>query len=343
MKRAARLAICLMVMCSATVSADEVVFKSGERLAGTIERLVGGKLTIASEAAGSVTVDLVKVATFSTDAPIEIHFEDGTVTCQKVEAAESGRISTAGTDVVAAQSFAVDSIVAINPPKKAPAEWTGNVTAGYTLTRGNSETETANIDVSLARRAENDRITLNAVYLFSAQENPDTGDEKTTQDKWYGALKYDYFVSKKTYVFGNGRVERNRIAELDNRLTLGGGMGYQWLESETFNLGTEVGIAWLYEKYDTEDDSENEFSVQLGYHLDKQLNDHVTFLHNLTYYPAFSDPSDCFLTTQAELRAALTKSLFGSFKVALDYDSTPAAGAKKTDLAYILGVGLKLF
>ncbi len=343
MKTAARFAVCLMTICSATVSADEVVFKNGERLVGTIERVVDGKITITSEAVGSVTVDFVQVATFSTNAPVEIHFKDGTVTSQKVEAAGCGRISTAGTDVVQAQSFAVDSIVAINPPKKVPARWTGNITAGYTLTKGNSETETANIGVSLARRAENDRITLDAAYLFSAQEDPDTGGEKTTQDKWYAGLKYDYFVSEKTYVFGNGRVERNRIAELDNRLTLGGGIGCQWFESETFNLGTEAGIAWLYEKYDTEDDSQSEFSVQLGYHLDKQLNDHVTFLHNLTYYPAFSDLSDCFLTTQAELRAALTKSLFGSFKVVLDYDSTPAAGSKKTDLTYILGVGLKLF
>jgi len=332
-----------VVISAATVCADEVVFMNGERLIGTIDRLVDGKLTITSEAVGTVTVDLVNVATFSTDTPIEMHLVDGTVTSQQVSADETGRVSTVGTDVVKGQTVAIDSITAINPPKKEAPKWKGNITGGYTLTKGNSETETATVDVSIARRAEKDRITLNAAYLFAEQEDPNSGDEETTHDKWFAALKYDYFVSQKMYVFGNGRVERNRIAELDNRLTLGSGGGYQWIESDTFNFGTEAGVAWLYEEYDTNDDSETEFSLQLGCHLDKQLRDNVEFLHDLTYYPAFSDLSDYFLTSQAELRAALTEAIYSSFKVVLDYDASPAPGSDKTDLAYIFGVGLRLF
>ena len=42
----------------------------------------------------------------------------------------------------------------------------------------------------------------------------------------------------------------------------------------------------------------------------------------------------------AEIRAALTKALFASFKVLVGYDSQPAAGREKTDIEYILGVGI---
>ncbi len=46
------------------------------------------------------------------------------------------------------------------------------------------------------------------------------------------------------------------------------------------------------------------------------------------------------LETSAELRAALYKAIFASFKVLIDYDSQPAAGQERTDTAYILGVGV---
>jgi len=337
------LAVGMLMASSSSLDADEVVFTSGERLVGTVENLVDGKITVTSKVVGTVMVDFADVATFSTDRRVELHFEDGTVTIQKVIAADTGRIATEGTELIQPQSFDLDSLVSINPPPKPKARWEGNVTIGYTLTRGNSETETANVDIGLSRRAEKDRITLDAAYLYGRQENPDTGQEETTQDKWFGSVKYDYFFAKKAYSFGSGRVERNKIADLDNRLTLGGGLGYQWFESETFDLSTETGLAWVYEKFGDENDSNSDIAGQMGYRLDKKLNAQVAFIHALTYYPTFADLSDCYLTTQAELRASFTRAMFASFKVVMDYDSEPARDADKTDLAYIFGVGFTLF
>ena len=66
----------------------------------------------------------------------------------------------------------------------------------------------------------------------------------------------------------------------------------------------------------------------------------VKFLHDLTYYPALSKFSDYYLTTTAELRASLTKSMFANFKVIFNYDATPAAGRSSTDVKYIFGAGM---
>ena len=79
--------------------------------------------------------------------------------------------------------------------------------------------------------------------------------------------------------------------------------------------------------------------MQLGYHLDWKFAEKFTFLHKLTYYPSFTSPSDYFLTADAELRAAITDSMFSNFKAVLDYDSIPAQGVGTTDTKYILGVG----
>ena len=343
MRRGVVMAIGVAIAWNAAVSADEVVFRNGEKLVGKIESVIEGKLKVTSETAGEVTVDFATVRTFSTDRPVVLHFRDGTVTRQKVSAADDERITAEGTELVPAHTFAVADIIAVNPPVKVPPQWKGNVTAGYTITRGNSETDTANIDVDVSRRGEKDRITVKGAYLYGRQEDPSTGDDKITQDKWFASTKYDYFLYGKTYVFGAGRLERNKIADLDNRLSVGAGAGYQWLESDAMNLSTEAGLGWLYENYDEEDSSQSDVIAQLSYHIDRQLNEHVTALHDLSYYPALEDLSSYFLTTQVELRASITKTMFASFKVVMDYDSTPARNAEKTDLTYIFGLGVRLF
>ncbi len=67
-----------------------------------------------------------------------------------------------------------------------------------------------------------------------------------------------------------------------------------------------------------------------------KINQMFTFLHNTTYYPSLGDISDYFLTTDAELRAALTDSFFASLKAIVDYDSTPAQWSSTTDTRYIV-------
>ena len=62
---------------------DEVVFKNGEKVVGTITQVVDGKITITSDNLGTVTAPLDKVSTFSTDHDIDIVFADGTTVNQK--------------------------------------------------------------------------------------------------------------------------------------------------------------------------------------------------------------------------------------------------------------------
>lgn len=319
--------------------ADEVLFRNGDRLSGKVMRLEGGKLTLQSDLAGELVVDMQNVRTFSTDAPIEIHFRDGTVVKQKAFASEGEEFTIERGEVLEAQRFAIADVVAINPRK---AKWTGDVTAGFTVTKGNSNTETGSLGINLVRRAEQDRITANGGYFFSRQEDPDTGDKTTTQDEWFVALKYDYFLTKQFYSYANTRVERDKIADLNLRLIAGLGVGYQWIETADFNLSTEGGLAWLYEDYSDGDETDDQISARLAYHIDKSfLNQRIKLFHDFEILPSLEDiPDDFFLTTQAGVRVPFTKVLFGEVKVILDHDATPAPGAEKTDTKYITGVGL---
>ncbi|HEX8915286.1 MAG TPA: DUF481 domain-containing protein [Humisphaera sp.] len=313
--------------------ADEVQFKNGDRLTGTIVTAEGGKLTIKTAVAGKVEVDLKDVKTFATDGPVTLKLKDGTVLTQPVKAGGDGQVQVQG-GAVQGQAVPLASVKAVNPK----TAWTGSVVAGALISRGNSDSEAFNVGFDLTRRTDQDRFAINGQYLFGRQRDQDTGVKSTSTDNWRVGAKYDYFFTEKFYGFGSFGVEKDRIADLDIRITPAVGVGYQWVERPDFNVSTEAGLAYVYENFGTGGSDEN-VSVKLAYHVDKELRTGIKVFHNLTYYPSLETLHDYLLLTDAGVRADLTEKMFTEFKVELRYDPTPAPGASRNDLRYILGVG----
>jgi len=326
--------VALAAACT-VARADEVVFNNGDKLTGKIVSADGAKLIIETTVAGKVTVDLSNVKTFSTDGPVELRLKDGSTLKDSIGPGEAdGAVATKGSGNVAAQPLPIANIAKINPQEN----WTGSIVAGALITRGNSNTDNVNVSIDAVRRREDDRMTASAAYLYGKQEDPSTGDDSTTVDNWFLLGKYDYFLSEKTYLYALGRVERDRIANLDLRVSPSVGVGYQWIERPDFNFSTEAGVGWVYEDYET-GDSEDHFAGRLAYHVDKKLNDKVSVFHNLEYLPSLEDIEDFNLNTDLGIKASMTERMFTQFKVEWKYDAEPAPGAEKNDLRYILGVG----
>jgi putative salt-induced outer membrane protein YdiY len=333
-------ALVVACVCITTVAyADQVVFKNGDRLTGKIEGAADGKLTIQSQMAGKLTVSFADVQTFSTDEAIDIHFKDGTVVNRKVQQADPNRIAIEGGLTVQPQALRIEDITTINPPAKPLPKWTGQVTAGLNITTGNTHVQNRNLGVGAVRRSENDRITVNFDYANSKQEIADT--KTTTEDWWRSRAQYDYYMSKKLYLYGDGRYEKDAIAKLDRRVLIGAGLGYQWIENDKTQFRTAVGGASRYEAYTVPGaGSTSATTVQLGYNFYHKLTSTMEFLNDTTYYPDISEFADYYLTSTAELRAHFTKQMFGNFRVIFNYDKTPAPGQGDTDIKYLLGIGM---
>ncbi len=331
--------LCFVGLCS-TLYADQVFLKNGDILTGKIVSMTDGKMVLAVDLIGELTIDVRNIATFKSDAPVEIHLSDGTVLHQPVATAEPNQFSITTGKPLQPQTFSLTQVVSINPPPRPLPKWTGNITGSLTSTHGNTSADTMAGSFSMMRRGEKDRTTASADYVKSDREDPDTGEEETTENWWKTKAQYDYFFSKKFFGFVNGRYEKDAIAELDRRVVVGGGAGYQWIEEPKTSFSTSFGLASLYEKFDNQTDSNSELSLQAGYVFQKTLLENLRFMHDLTYYPSIEQFSDYFLTTSAELRVTMVKNLFASFRVIFDYDTSPAQGRGSTDVKYMLGIGL---
>ena len=326
----------VLVLCLITAAnADQVVFKNGDKISGQVETLDSGQLKIKSAVAGEITVDMKDVATFSTDHPVDIVTSDHQKLHEQIAAGDADHIKAGNTVLDLA------ALAKINPPEQ---KWTGTIVANGAIARGNTNTDDFGIAVNaMLRRIDeernvNDRLTLNGNYNIGRQKDAASGEKITTTDNWMTSGKYDRFWTPKFYGYGLMEVDHDRIAALNYRLSPGVGLGYQWVEKPEFNFFTEAGVSYVFEKY-TNDGNDDRVALRLAYHFDKKLNDTVSVFHDLEWLPAFDDPSDYNLNVDAGLRANLTKTMFAEFKFLWNRDSTPAPGAEKNDLKYLLGVG----
>src|SRR5262245_58828324 len=295
---------CAVTLCLALagrVAADESLFLNGGRLTGKILGAQAGKMTIKTDSAGEIVVDLSKVKTFSTEEPIVIKSGDATVR-SKVSGGADGTVTVVPETSGVAEVIALKDLTQINPP---PVQWTGSITGNALITRGNSHTENIGVTLNAVRRGEHDRLTLGGGYYYGRERDKDTDEENTTIDNWFVLGKYDYFLTKKFYLYGALRTERDTIADLELRLTVGPGVGYQWYETPTFNLSTEAGVAWVYEDYRGQK-SQDHWAGRLAYHVDWMPHKALKLFHNLEWLPSFEGPVDDYnLNLDAGLRATI--------------------------------------
>ena len=145
----------------------------------------------------------------------------------------------------------------------------------------------------------------------------------------FGFAKYDYFLTKKFYVFGSVRAERDTIADLDLRFVPSVGVGYQWYERpdlQPVHRGRPgLGLRGLSQR-----GSEDHFAARVAYHVDWTPTKGVMLFHNLEWLPAFDNPfNDYNLNGDAGLRTTIFQGFFAEAKVELRYDSRPAPGRRE--------------
>jgi len=316
--------------------ADEVVFLNGDRLTGKIVTAADGKLTIKTDVAGEVTVDLAKVRTFSTDAPVQVGIGKEAIVTSPVTAGEPRQVQAELSPGAAPQPLPIADIRVINP---FPPTWKGSLALNGLHTTGNTETEQLGFNAELSKRWEHDRLSLAAQYAYGKQGDPDSDEEITTVDYGMALAKYDHFFTERLYLYGLVKAERDGVAELEIRLSPGAGVGYQWFEGPTFNLSTEAGLVWVYEDF-KRSGSRTSFGPRLAYSVDWTPIHRLKLFHKLEYLPTFEDLArDYLINADAGARLTVWKELFAELRYEFRYDSTPAPGRKNADSRYILGAG----
>jgi putative salt-induced outer membrane protein YdiY len=217
-------------------------------------------------------------------------------------------------------------------------QWTGSVSLSAISTTGNTETESFNFDSNAVLRREIDRFTWKAFLNYGTDSG--SGASVLTQRKMGTSLQYDHFVNEAetTYVYGNSGVEYDALADLDMRLTIGAGMGYQFYEEDKFKLSGEAGLTSVTEDFEGAP-SDDYLSLRLAGNLYKQFDDNLILTQGAEVLPSLQESADINASLDTKLNLSLSESMFTSFQWVLDYDNTPSGSKDRVDNRFILSLG----
>ena len=202
------------------------------------------------------------------------------------------------------------------------------------ISNGNSDTASYNTLIESAYKSGN--VEHNVSLLVSKEE----AEEETTKDTLDLDYGYKRFVSEKWYASGNAEYFQDKLKDIDQRITLGAGMGYQFWDNSIGALSSDLGISAVQEELNGEDESNPAIRWGLDY---KQFffSKKMELFHkqSLLFIPD-SDRGEV-ISSSTGLRYALSDRIDSTFRVDLNHETDPPEGSSSTDVTYSLGVGIK--
>lgn len=138
-------------------------------------------------------------------------------------------------------SFAALSAFAVDLPEGQSKA--GSLSAGLSLTRGNSDTKNFNLSFDFAQRVDARNVAkYDAFYLRSDE------DQVLTVDRTTFGGRDEFTVSPLTYAFADAHFLRDRFKEIDYLITPTVGAGHHLIKDANLDLAAEGGVGFALEK-----------------------------------------------------------------------------------------------
>jgi putative salt-induced outer membrane protein YdiY len=340
-------ALCLAGLgLNTPILADELKLKNGDRITGTIVKADSKTLTIKTDYAGMVTVSADAIAQISSAQPLYFALGEGKTVVGKV-ATKAGKyeVATEGDKLVSLEPAAVQAIRSKSEQEGyerllSPSWfelWNGGVDFGYSLTTGNTRTNTLALGANLNRRTRRDKTALYAAYINAKNKNK--GLTETTANAIRGGGRYEIGMTNRLFAFGFADFEYNQIQLLDLRSVFGGGLSHYLVKRERAEFQLFGGGAYNRENF-SDGTRRNAGEILAGEELTFRLSERASFKERLQFFPNLTNRGEYRITFDSSLNTKLTRWLSWQVTASNRYISNPVAGAKNNDLLLTTGIGV---
>ena len=212
------------------------------------------------------------------------------------------------------------------------ADWTGKGEAGLVVSSGNTETETANAKVALAREAGKWKNGFGLAGLYASDE-----DGRTAQ-RWEALTQTDYNFTDRTFWFGAARYEDDEFSGFEYQATASTGLGRKFINSDTTKFIGTAGVGYkFFETRDVVDDA--------GVLITPGDNDsEVIFRGTLDFEHKFTDTTsvidkfivesgadNTYVQNDVSLQVKMTDVLALAVGYSVRHNTDPPAGFEETD------------
>jgi putative salt-induced outer membrane protein YdiY len=344
---------------SPALFADQVTLKNGDRLTGTVVKSDGKTLVLHTDAVGDVTIQFAAIQEIKTDQELHVSLKGGktavgpvTTTDGKLEVATktAGTVEAPKEDVTLIRNDAEQTAYDKSLHPGLRHGWTGGANVGFSVARGNSETENLALAFNAVHAALNDKITL---YASSIDTTNNLATPSTVANLNTGGLRYDRNVNPRLFAFGAADFMSNALQYLDLRAVYTGGFGFHAIKSDHTTLNFLGGINYTHETYSNgavntpvtspptyvSYGKTNKFAAMtLGEELNQKLGKSTVVTENFYFYPNLQQTGEYRADFNLGTVTKISKWLGWQNQFGDIYVSNPPTGSKSNDL--ILTTGL---
>lgn len=349
------LALTAFVGLSSALFADQVTLKNGDRLTGTVVKSDGKTLVIHTDAAGDVELKFDAIDAIKTDQDLHLSAKGGktavgpvTTTDDKIVVATKGGNVEMQKDQVT--SIRNDSEQAkLNPGLM--HGWDGGINLGFSVARGNSETENLALAFNAEHPTEYDKLTL---YASSINTTNNLASPSTVASLTQGGIRYDHDLNPKIFAFVAADFMANALQFLDLRQVYSGGLGYHAIKNERTILDFLGGLNYTHETYsngtliapgpppvyDSYGKTNKFVALTLGDEWDQKVGKSTTLVQTLGFFPDLQQTGEYRFTFNFGTVTKLNKWLGWQNQFGDIYVTNPPLLAKKNDLIFTTGLNI---
>lgn len=352
----------LLCVSAIAASADQVTFKNGDRLSGTIVKSDSKTLLIKTEFAGEVSVQWDAITAIESSQPLHLALKDGqtivgVVTTQdgkfEVAARDTGAVSAPISAVMAVRSDAEQKVFDEEAERLRHPHltdfWTGLLDTGLSVTRGNSSTLSYTLAGKAVRETPRDKFTVYTAAVYGKDSN--TSPARTIAHAIHGGIRGDVNLSERVFVFGLTDFDYDALQHLDLRNVIGGGLGYHAINTKVTKFDLFAGAAFNQEYFGAYPNPALPLGIQpsitrksaelvVGEELGTKLNSRTTLSERFSFYPNLSNTGNYRAQFDITATTKLKNWLAWQITFSDRYISNPPTLLKGNDL--LLSTGLRL-
>lgn len=314
-----------------TAGTDTVTLTSGNRMSGTVNGLLRGRLLFEIDGIGDVLIDWNNVAALSSTRIIVVEIPSGTRLIGLVSSSSADSITVrteAGPRTIAKRDAIRMTPIAATVRDRT----TGSVDVGFALLNANDE-----FDLTLNGDAENRTgpyVTNLSVSLLVRRLNDQTAQSRNRLD-----LRSRKFLPDRWFGLGLLELEQNRFLDLNLRMLAGVAPGRMLLQTNRAIVSVYAGVDYLLADYRGVEERKSHAEALAAFEWDwfeiggaTQVSLLATGFVGLGEGGARSD-------VVGRLRRDFLADFYWSLNLFHEYNNEPPPGLRTTDYGFGLSIG----
>jgi putative salt-induced outer membrane protein len=305
--------------------------QNGDVISADIKKIWDEEVTIEPDYADEFNIDLDAVSHFESERLFDVEFTDGRETQAKLAGGRDGTqiLEIDGTTL----EVPVMQLAELDEPEDF-FDWDNNIDVNSIVNTGSTDSAQAALQFRSKLKIGDHRNILDLSFEREEQSGATTKEQDRLNYAYNWSFRDPWFLAF------NLSAERDPVRELEHRLGVGGGVGYDiWDDAGRF-FQVQAFTGYRTEEFNGEESNDSivgGWIVRFKYRLIGDL----TLFHDHVASTNLSGRRNSVLQSRTGARYEITDLLYANLQFDFDHESNPPAGVDNTDTTTLIGLGLE--